>query len=537
MKTKSLVVAGFILLLGMKAFSQDPNFHIYLCFGQSNMEGQGAIEPSDANVNERFQVINACNSATDGRAVGGWYTATPPLFSSSTGLSPADYFGRIMVANLPDSIKIGVVPVAVAGCKIELFSETTYAAYKAEVEADVNQSWMVPKIASYGGNPYGRLVTIAKQAQEVGVIKGILLHQGESNANDSEWPSKVKAIYDSLISQLSLDPAETPLLAGEALYASAGGVSSNANTNIRALPNTLSNSYVISAEGLSGMDQYHFNSEGYREIGRRYAMKMLEIKGITPSAGMGNEQIFLEAECGTVGSNWRINEDIAPSNKAYAMPQEGTASKTAAPTDVESQISMNFSITNEGLYAIYARVKCPTSSSDAVWVKLDDEEFQKVDGMTATGYKWAELTQVNLTAGNHVITVAICDENVKLDKIHITDLLYAIASAGDEAANLCTPQYTVGVFDVDVDGYSLNAISPNVVSNKANISFTIPEESEVSLKVLNINGIELGEITNDSFTPGSHAVEYNPENLSAGTYYIVMTAGKFYASKEFIIAK
>ena len=29
----------------------DPNFHIYLAFGQSNMEGQGEIEPQDiANV-------------------------------------------------------------------------------------------------------------------------------------------------------------------------------------------------------------------------------------------------------------------------------------------------------------------------------------------------------------------------------------------------------------------------------------------------------------------------------------------------------
>ncbi len=36
-----------LLLLTTNVFSQDPNFHIYLCFGQSNMEGQGTIEAID----------------------------------------------------------------------------------------------------------------------------------------------------------------------------------------------------------------------------------------------------------------------------------------------------------------------------------------------------------------------------------------------------------------------------------------------------------------------------------------------------------
>lgn len=34
---------------------------------------------------------------------------------------------------------------------------------------------------AYGGWPYGKLVEMARLAQQEGVIKGILLHQGESN--------------------------------------------------------------------------------------------------------------------------------------------------------------------------------------------------------------------------------------------------------------------------------------------------------------------------------------------------------------------
>jgi hypothetical protein len=41
-------------------------------------------------------------------------------------------------------------------------------------------------VQGYGGNPYQYLVDMAKLAQKDGVIKGILLHQGESNAGDKD---------------------------------------------------------------------------------------------------------------------------------------------------------------------------------------------------------------------------------------------------------------------------------------------------------------------------------------------------------------
>jgi len=44
--SKIVVMLG-VFLLSTNVFSQDPNFHIYICFGQSNMEGQGTIESKD----------------------------------------------------------------------------------------------------------------------------------------------------------------------------------------------------------------------------------------------------------------------------------------------------------------------------------------------------------------------------------------------------------------------------------------------------------------------------------------------------------
>jgi hypothetical protein len=237
------------------------------------MEGQGTVETQDMTVNSRFRIMEAVDCSNLGRTKGKWYTATPPLCRCYTGLSPADYFGRTMVANLPDSIKVGVVNVSVAGCKIELFDKNNYQTYAATVE-----SWMKSIISEYGGNPYGRLVEIAKLAQKSGVIKGILLHQGESNTGDTQWPSKVKGVYDNLIKDLDLNPASVPMLAGEVVNADQGGACASMNTIIDKLPQTIPNSYVISSGGCSdAADNVHFNSPGYRELGTRYGTKMLSL--------------------------------------------------------------------------------------------------------------------------------------------------------------------------------------------------------------------------------------------------------------------
>ncbi|HKI68467.1 MAG TPA: sialate O-acetylesterase [Verrucomicrobiae bacterium] len=278
MKTKSkLFLLAGLLFLNVSAFSQDTNFWIFVCFGQSNMEGYPGVPQQDkTNVDDRFQVLASVDFPKMGRTKGYWYTAVPPLCRPSTGLGPADHFGRTLVANLPKNIKVGVVIVAVSGCKIELFEKTNYQAY-----ASTAPSWMKNIIKTYDGDPYQYLVDMAKRAQKDGVIKGILLHQGESNTGDEEWPEKVKVVYDNLLKDLNLNPRKVPLLAGEVVNADEHGVCASMNEIIERLPETVPNSYVISSAGCAARppDHLHFTPAGYRELGRRYAEKMLSWLG------------------------------------------------------------------------------------------------------------------------------------------------------------------------------------------------------------------------------------------------------------------
>ncbi len=268
-----LISLIFLTVSVINVNAQDENFYIFLSFGQSNMEGAAPKEDRYHEVDERFQVMATIDCPDLDRTKGEWYTANPPLARCNTGIGVADFFGRSMVENLPQDKKVGVINVAVGGCKIELFDKDNYKSY-----VDNAPHWMKGMLAEYDGNPYARLVEAAKLAQKDGVIKGILLHQGESNNNDKTWPNKVKDVYENLLKDLNLDAKDVPLLAGGVVSADQNGKCASMNKIIADLPKTIATAHFIPSDAcLAISDSLHFSAEGYQMLGSRYAAKMLSL--------------------------------------------------------------------------------------------------------------------------------------------------------------------------------------------------------------------------------------------------------------------
>ncbi len=273
--------------------------HIYIAFGQSNMVGHiptGSSLPASyqQNIPENFEVMASANDANNpgGRTMGQWYPASPPLVRSGNGLSPADFFGRtIAEAVAEDGITVGVIAVAVNGTAINGFDkdETAARAYYA-----AQQQWMRNEVAAYNTYPYARLVEMAKIAQETGVIKGIIMHQGESGkasssnlgtngSDNANWATAVRQVYDNLLADLEIEAGSLPFLAGQAV--------GNNNGTIAGVTNAFSDlpgkAFLIPSDdcppsGTSANDAIHFSFGGYEELGRRYGRKMLElVYGIT----------------------------------------------------------------------------------------------------------------------------------------------------------------------------------------------------------------------------------------------------------------
>ena len=263
-----------------KVAQPDPNFYIFLCFGQSNMEGNARPEAVDLeSPGSRFLLMPAVDFPNKGRKMGEWCEASAPLCRPNTGLTPADWFGRTMVASTPDNIKIGVIHVAIGGIDIKGFlpdSIENYAKNKAP-------QWMKGMLAAYDNNPYERLVTLAKKAQKDGVIKGILMHQGETNTGDPKWAGMVKQVYENLCGDLQLKPEEVNLYVGNIVQAGGKGVCIGCKKQIDELPNTIHTSQVISSDDCSnGPDRLHFDAAGYRELGCRYAEAVARHLGFEP---------------------------------------------------------------------------------------------------------------------------------------------------------------------------------------------------------------------------------------------------------------
>ena len=263
-----------------KVAQPDPNFYIFLCFGQSNMEGNARPEAVDLeSPGSRFLLMPAVDFPNKGRKMGEWCEASAPLCRPNTGLTPADWFGRTMVASTPDNIRIGVIHVAIGGIDIKGFlpdSIENYAKNKAP-------QWMKGMLAAYDNNPYERLVTLAKKAQKDGVIKGILMHQGETNTGDPKWAGMVKQVYENLCGDLQLKPEEVNLYVGNIVQAGGKGVCIGCKKQIDELPNTIHTSQVISSDDCSnGPDRLHFDAAGYRELGCRYGEAVARHLGFEP---------------------------------------------------------------------------------------------------------------------------------------------------------------------------------------------------------------------------------------------------------------
>ena len=290
----------------------DPNFYIFLCFGQSNMEGAARPEAQDlVSPGPRFLLMPAVDDAQRGRRMGEWCEATPPLCRPNTGLTPADWFGRTLVASLPENIKVGVIHVAIGGIKIQGFLPDSIAQY-----VQTAPQWMKGMLEAYGNNPYERLITLARKAQQDGIIKGVLMHQGESNTSDPQWAGMVQRVYDNILGDLQLKPEEVPLFAGNIVQAGGQGVCIDCKRQIDELPQTIHTCQVISSDGCTnGPDKLHFDAAGYRELGCRYGETVARFLGFEPRRPAGLSTLNSQISTLQVPADAVTAETTVPGNE------------------------------------------------------------------------------------------------------------------------------------------------------------------------------------------------------------------------------
>lgn len=447
----SKVFAGAVFALGFSMFgtlhaAPDPNFHIYIAYGQSNMGGTADAQSADKAEHPRFKIFATQKCSGKGRnTIGEVYPAVPSLFNCGNTISIADWFGRTMADSMPD-VTVGIIPVAVGGASIKLFDKDQYVSYLSTAEG-----WLQNYAKEYAsdGNVYKTIVDIAKKAQQVGVIKGFIFHQGETDGGYPDWPKIVKKTRDDMLKDLGMSSDTVPFVAGELLRE--GCCYSD---RVSKLPNTMDNTYYATSENLggNGVDRYHFNHDAYVTFGKRYAEQMLKAvvrKPVEPvpqqpfgkiengeavAGEPANIPGKIEAEnydINGVGSGNNSYKDDDSENKGGAYRKDGVDIEEIADgyavgyTNEGEWLEYSVNVKATGDYAVKVRLASGSETS-GFQLLLDDKELASSFTAPKTGEDWktyeeVDVGEVKLTEGKHVLKILIAGNYVNIDWLEFAD--------------------------------------------------------------------------------------------------------------------
>ncbi|MCA8999520.1 MAG: sialate O-acetylesterase [Planctomycetaceae bacterium] len=252
-----------LCLLGVfpAAHGADPpakkeNFHLFLLVGQSNMAGRGTVSEADRTPHPRVLMFNKNQK---------WVPAIDPLHFDKPGIVGTGLgktFAMEVAEAYPD-VTIGLIPCAVGGSPISSWEP---GGYHEQTKS----------------HPWDDCVKRAHAALPVGTLKGILWHQGESDAKP-ELAVQYGQKLEELITRFrhELESPNVPFLIGqmgkfEEVPWSEGKKSVDQAHQAVAKSDPLIE--FISAEGLNHKgDKVHFDADSYREFGKRYANAYLEL--------------------------------------------------------------------------------------------------------------------------------------------------------------------------------------------------------------------------------------------------------------------
>lgn len=224
-----------------------PRVWIFVMAGQSNMAGRALVEPQDTIPHPRLRAVDAHGDVVEAKEPLHWYEP------SRTGLDCGVSFGRTLLPMVPDSITILLLPTAIGGSSL--------------------QQWLSDSLHR-GVRLMTNLRERLQSAARFGTVRGILWHQGEADANDADAPfyaERLGRLFRAFRS--AAGDEHLPIVIGElGSYLAPAVRWQQVNEQLRryAAADTLVR-IVPTGDLLHKGDGVHFDSEGQRTLGERYA--------------------------------------------------------------------------------------------------------------------------------------------------------------------------------------------------------------------------------------------------------------------------
>ncbi|MFH0736100.1 MAG: choice-of-anchor D domain-containing protein [bacterium] len=121
----------------------------------------------------------------------------------------------------------------------------------------------------------------------------------------------------------------------------------------------------------------------------------------------------------------------------------------------------------------------------------------------------------------------------------LTTLNYTFTAEANVAYSFAINSTVTGVDNDELNDYSykLEQNYPNPFNPATIITYSVPEQTFVTLKIYDVLGNEITTLVNREVNTGVHQVTFNASNLSSGVYFYTIKAGKFLNTKKLMLTK
>ncbi|NWG29452.1 MAG: T9SS type A sorting domain-containing protein [Ignavibacteriaceae bacterium] len=154
---------------------------------------------------------------------------------------------------------------------------------------------------------------------------------------------------------------------------------------------------------------------------------------------------------------------------------------------------------------------------------------------------WTQIATLSGTAAQYIdygINYAGSGYNTAYYRIRFKDTQNKISIYSDIKSIQYGDAWKIGTEQENsITDYKLQQNYPNPFNPTTSISFSIPKNGFVTLKVYDILGKEVAELVNEIKEAGNYSVTFNASELPSGIYFYTLTSGNFTATKKLILLK
>jgi glucuronoarabinoxylan endo-1,4-beta-xylanase len=189
-----------------------------------------------------------------------------------------------------------------------------------------------------------------------------------------------------------------------------------------------------------------------------------------------------------------------------------------------------FGPVGRGIEPLHITAYKDTATSKMVIVALNDTDNEREVGLLVDGAFPQAFTPYQTSNNQNLEQL----DNIAVtgDTVFVTLPAHSITSYVSDFSLVSNEND-----DLTPEAYRLDQNYPNPFNPSTNISYTIPEASDVTLKVFDLLGREVATLVNSRMAAGDHSFSFDASNLSSGVYIYQLRTNNYISTKKMMLIK